>query len=201
MNKTHEYYEKNAQEFFESTVNANLDYLYEDFLEFIPDGGKILDLGCGTGRDSKNFIIKGYDVTSVDASPSLAALAKKELDVNVICKNFVDLNFDCQFHGVWACASLLHCSRAQLPEIIERVVKSLVPGGVFYASFKYGDFEGERDGRFFLDLNEDSVVEVFSKAEEMCIKKVWKTEDVRRERKVNWINIILEKSITQRCTR
>ncbi len=194
MSTTHDYYEENAEEFFESTVGAETEYLYKDFLELIPPHGRILDLGCGAGRDSRNFIERGYEVVSVDASTTLALLAKQKLGIDVICKTFDEIDYSEEFDGVWACASLLHCDKAKLPDIIAKVRDALIPGGVFYASFKYGEFEGERDGRFFLDLNEESVVEVFSRVSGLAIKKVWESVDVRRDCDVKWINIVAEKN-------
>ncbi len=153
-----------------------------------------MDLGCGAGRDSKNFIDRGYEVVSVDASTTLALLAKQKLGIDVICKTFDEIDYSEEFDGVWACASLLHCDKVKLPDIIAKVRDALIPGGVFYASFKYGEFEGERDGRFFLDLNEESVVEVFSRVSGLAIKKVWESVDVRRDCDVKWINIVAEKN-------
>ena len=193
MSLTYDYYEKNTKEFFESTVNADVEYLYQDFLKHIPINGKILDLGCGSGRDSKYFKDEGYKVVSVDASPSLCSMAKDNLGIDVICKRFDELNYKEEFNGIWACASLLHCNKKELQETIKKIERSLISGGVFYSSFKYGDFEGERDGRYFLDLNEKTAIDVFGKIKDLEIIKVWKSEDVRRGKDVSWINVLMMK--------
>ncbi len=193
MNKTKEYYENNTEEFFDSTVSADVGYLYYDFLKSIPQGGKILDLGCGSGRDAKAFIEKGYFVTAIDVSPSLCKMAKEKLGIEVECLDFNEVNYKEKFDGVWACASLLHCSRENLPSIINKIKNALVPNGVVYMSFKYGDFEGEKLGRFFLDLNEDRFEEIFQKTKGFKKIKIWQSEDTRREKDVIWLNILLRK--------
>lgn len=193
MNITYDYYEKNTKEFFESTVNADVEYLYQDFLKYIPIDARILDLGCGSGRDSKYFKDKGYKVVSVDASPALCSMAKDNLGIDIICKRFDELHYKEEFNGIWACASLLHCNKRELKETIKIIERALIPGGVFYASFKYGDFEGEREGRFFLDLNENTAIDIFGKIDGLEIIKVWKSEDVRRDKDVSWINVLMIK--------
>ena len=193
MNQTKEYYENNTEEFFDSTVSADVEYLYCDFLNNIPQGGKILDLGCGSGRDTKAFIDRGYSVTAVDGSPSLCEMAKVQLGIEVECSDFNELNYKEEFDGVWACASLLHCSRENLPNIIDKIKNALVPNGVVYMSFKYGDFEGEKLGRFFLDLNEERFEEILQKTNGLEKIKVWQSEDTRREKDVIWLNALLRR--------
>ena len=159
----------------------------------IPQGGKILDLGCGSGRDTKAFIDRGYSVTAVDGSPSLCEMAKVQLGIEVECSDFNELNYKEEFDGVWACASLLHCSRENLPNIIDKIKHALVPNGVVYMSFKYGDFEGEKLGRFFLDLNEERFEEILKKTNGLEKIKVWQSEDTRREKDVIWLNALLRR--------
>ena len=193
MNKTKEYYENNTADFFDSTISADVEYLYCDFLKSIPQGGRILDLGCGSGRDAKAFIEKGYSVTAIDGSPSLCKMAKEKLGIEVECLDFNDLNYKEEFDAVWACASLLHCSRENLPNIIDKIKNALVLNGVVYMSFKYGDFEGEKLGRFFLDLNEERFDEIFQKTNGLEKIKVWQSEDTRRDKDVTWLNVLLRK--------
>ena len=193
MNKTKDYYENNTEEFFDSTVSADVGYLYCDFLENVPQGGRILDLGCGSGRDAKAFIEKGYSVTAIDGSQSLCEMAKEKLGIKVECLDFNELNYQEEFDGVWACASLLHSSRDNLPIVINKIKDALLPNGVVYMSFKYGDFEGEKLGRFFLDLNEEKFEEIFKKTSGLEIIKVWQSEDTRREKDVIWLNVLLRR--------
>ncbi len=102
------YYQMHAGEFFEQTVAIEMDQLYRTFLEHIPADGKILDAGCGSGRDAKYFLDQGYDVEAFDSSPALAALATAHIAKSVDILRFQDLDHERKYNGIWACASLLH---------------------------------------------------------------------------------------------
>lgn len=193
MTNTKKYYEDNAKEFFDSTVETNVDKLYSKFLKYIPKQGRILDLGCGSGRDSKFFLDSGYKVVALDSSEKLCEMAKEKLGVETVCISYFDMDFQEEFEGIWACASLLHCNKNELLAVMKKIKSALKSGGILYASFKYGDFCGERDGRFFLDLNEKSVRNLLSQINGIEIIELWKSEDVRRERDVQWLNIIVKK--------
>lgn len=187
---TTEYYNKNSLEFIEGTINVDTGILRDRFLKYIPSGGKILDLGCGSGRDTKCFLEAGYQVTAIDASQELCLKATEYTGINVRCTRFEELNDVKEYDGVFACASLLHVQEGDLPDILTKINKALKQQGVLYASFKYGDFAGERDGRYFHDMNEVSVEELFITVSGFRIVEVWQSHDVRRDKEVYWINVI-----------
>ncbi|WP_410495530.1 class I SAM-dependent methyltransferase [Cellulosilyticum sp. ST5] len=162
MKKTQDFYNQNATEFFEGTVAADMTQNYTLFLECLPKGAKILDAGCGSGRDSLAFKKLGYEVTAIDGSEELCKLASEYIGQEVKHMQFQELDFENEFDGIWACATLLHIPRRKLPEVIERLVKALKTDGVLYASFKYGVFQGERKGRYFCDLTEEKAEELFT---------------------------------------
>ena len=186
---TTEYYNKNSLEFIEGTINVDTGILRDRFLKYIPSGGKILDLGCGSGRDTKCFLEAGYQVTAIDASQELCLKATEYTGINVRCTRFEELNDVKEYDGVFACASLLHVQEGDLPDILTKINKALKQQGVLYASFKYGDFAGERDGRYFHDMNEVSVEELFITVSGFRIEEVWQSHDVRRDKEVYWINV------------
>lgn len=187
---TLDYYNNNTGNFIEGTINVDLGEIYEIFLSYITDGGKILDLGCGSGRDTKHFIEAGYDVTAVDGSRTLCDEATKYTGIEVRCMRFDELNETNVYDGVFACASLLHVPTEDLPGILCKIRDSIKLGGILYASFKYGDYEGERDGRFFHDMNEESVAELLSHIDGFNIDHMWQSQDVRRDKDAYWINMI-----------
>ncbi|WP_216842925.1 class I SAM-dependent methyltransferase, partial [Enterococcus faecalis] len=120
------------------------------FAKRIPAGGLVLELGCGGGQDSEALLALGLEVMPTDGSPELAAEAQKRLGRPVQVLLFEDLAADAAVDGVWANACLLHVPRSALPGILARVQRALLPGGVFYASYKAGEAEGrDRFGRFF----------------------------------------------------
>ena len=151
------YYAKNARPFAEGTVGMDMSSLYGEFLPLLPKGGRILDAGCGSGRDALYFMRRGFEVTAFDASLEMAAAARKLLDRPVPVMAFLDVDWEAMFDGIWACASLLHVPRSQIDEVLRRLARALRPSGVLYASFKYGNTEEVRDGRFFNDYNETSL--------------------------------------------
>lgn len=190
---TMEYYKDYAEEFFESTIDADVTPLYEYFLKYIPDGGKLLDFGCGSGRDTKYFVDQGYDVEAIDGSVELCKMASEYTGIEVKCMDFFDLDDESKYDGIWACASLLHVDRSRLPEIFSVLRHALVSGGYLYASFKYGDYNDIKDGRYFDDLNEDSLSEILSGVHGFETVEMWKSHDIRRGNEVDWINVILKK--------
>ncbi len=159
-----EYYNKNADSFFTGSVNADMAEDREAFLAYVPDGGKILDAGCGSGRDSKAFLDAGYDVVAFDASREMRIRASEYIGREVLDLRFEDISFEKEFDGIWASASLLHVPVEELPEVMGRMRKALKPGGVMYASFKYGEGTKVRGERLFSDFNEKSVVPLFENA-------------------------------------
>lgn len=194
MNETKEYYQNNAQAFFDDTVNADISEQYDRFLKNIPNGGKILDFGCGSGRDAKAFLQKGYCVNAIDGSSELCRLASEYCGISVKCMDFYDLSDTEKYDGIWACASLLHIPKNEIPIILSKMEKALAHNGVIYASFKLGDFEGNRNGRFFSDVNPVIFEEMISDVIGLVKVDEWFTEDVRPEKKTTWYNVILRKN-------
>ena len=187
------YYDENAQAFFEGTVEADMSSNYIDFLAKLAKGSHILDAGCGSGRDSKNFKELGYKVTAIDASEAMCALAGEYINQPVEHMRFQDMNFQAEFNGIWASASLLHVLSEELPEVLKKLYRALKPQGILYASFKYGEFEGERNGRYFHDLKEDKAKVLFIQAGFKVVNQ-WITGDVREGRgDEKWLNILCEK--------
>ena len=191
MNKTLLYYNQTAQKFIEGTIDSDLSDLHSRFMNYLPEGGHILDLGCGSGRDAKIFLEKDYQVTALDGSEVCCRLAEETIGQLVICQTFEQLDFKEKFDGIWACASLLHIPYFELTSIFKKAICALKPRGIFYASFKYGDFEGERNGRYFTDLTEERLIKLFKPIENFEIIETFVTKDVRKGREEeHWLNMI-----------
>jgi SAM-dependent methyltransferase len=191
-NTTTRYYTENAQAFFADTVAVGMDSLYARFLPHIPPGGHILDAGCGSGRDTLAFLQAGYRVTAFDASPTLAALAEHHTGQPVQVLRFQDLAWLREFDGIWACASLLHVPAPDLPEALGRLAQALRPGGVLYASFKYGHGERDHRGRRFTDLDEAGLRTLLAQVPGLTERETWVTEDLRPGRAAErWLNTLL----------
>lgn len=187
-----DYYEDNAKVFFAETVGVDMTPLYEQFLSHVPASALLLDAGCGSGRDARWFLSQGYRIEAFDASPTLAALAESHCGLAVPVLRFQDLDWQVRFDGIWACASLLHVPAAELPDVLWRLAAALKPGGVLYASFKYGRGEREHDGRRFTDLDELGLAALLRVVPTLKEIETWTTAD-RRPGRANecWLNTLL----------
>ncbi len=186
-----DYYDAHAERFFRETTDVDMATLYAPFLEVMPPGARILDAGCGSGRDSLAFMQHGYHVEAFDASPAMAALASRHLGQNVHVRRFDEVDWVARFDGIWACASLLHVRWANLPDALGRLALALKPGGLLYASFKYGRGEREDRGRWFTDLDETRADRLLVRVPVLRRKHSWITND-RRPEKANrqWLNLL-----------
>lgn len=194
MNDTLHYYNSKAKEFVSETVDVNFIETQDVFLSMISTGGKILDFGCGSGRDTKYFLSKGYEVDAIDGSEELCKIASEYTGIQVKQMLFEDLDVVEEYDGIWACASILHVKKNQLPDIIKKIANATKNDGIVYVSFKYGDFEGVKNGRFFTYLTEESFGEILDEIPELIIEKSWISADVRAERREEqWMNMLLRK--------
>ena len=190
ISKNIEYYNQNADSFFEGSVNANMSYERDKFIALLPAGGKILDAGCGSGRDSKAFLKQGFGVTAFDASEEMCKRASEYIGQEVINMLFQDVSYKDEFDGIWASASLLHVSMEELPTIIKKMNEALKRGGVMYASFKYGEGTKMRGERRFSDFNEKSIVPLFENAGfKIIYNEVGADNRPGRENEM-WVNVI-----------
>lgn len=191
--KTIAYYNEHAEDFAASTFSVGMESLYQPFLENLSPTARILDLGCGSGRDSLAFKNKGYQVDAMDYSEALVKKATELTGIPVRQQSFYELEDVEIYDGIWACASLLHCERERLPEVIGRMLRSLKPSGVIYMSFKYGDSDREKDGRYFTDLNEQQAESILQQVVPHTLLKLWLTVDQRPDRQEKWLNLLIQK--------
>ena len=187
------YYKKHAGDFIDGTINCDMSAQYHFFEDQLKkDSKRIMDLGFGSGRDSLYFKNKGYVVCSIDPVKEFCENAKKIGLDDVRCITAQELNFNNEFDGIWACASLLHIPSNELNDVFRKCYKSLTKDGVMYVSFKYCNFEGIRNERYFIDLNEESIGKYIENTG-FIIKDIKITTDVRPDRNEKWLNVILLK--------
>ena len=193
VNKTLNYYNQNADSFIEGTVSVNFKEVQDKFLQML-SGKKILDFGCGSGRDTMYFLKSGFDVTATDGSEELCKYASEYTGIQVKQMLFQDLDEVDYYDGIWACSSILHLSKNELRIVMNKMSRVLKAGGIIYTSFKYGNFEGERNGSFFTDFTIDEFTDFVKEVKEMAIEEYWITGDVRPGRgDERWLNLILRK--------
>lgn len=187
-----DYYQQHAQRFFSETVDVDMSELYRPFVAHLKPGARILDAGCGSGRDAKAFSEMGYEVEAFDASAELVELARQHTGLPVKQMRFEEVTEVERYDGIWCCASLLHVPLAELPGVMAQLAKALKPGGVWYLSFKYGSGEREKDGRRFTDMNEAGLGEMIVGLSGIELVECWLTGDKRAERqKERWFNALI----------
>ena len=194
MTNTINYYNQNAENFIANTQNADMHPTQERFLRLLDANTSILDFGCGSGRDTKYFLEKGYQVTATDGSSELCRLASEFTGIKVKEMLFQELDAMNQYDGIWACSSILHLPKKELLPVIWKMCEALKDNGIIYTSFKYGDFEGERNERYFTDFTEKTFREFIEKIPKLTIEEHWITSDVRPGRgEEKWLNLLLRK--------
>jgi cyclopropane fatty-acyl-phospholipid synthase-like methyltransferase len=188
-----DYYNQNAQLFYDATAHIDMQAFTSRFLANLPKGSHILDAGCGSGRDSRYFEQQGYLVTAFDASEELVRLAQSSLNTTVQTCTFKSFQAKQPFDGIWACASLLHVPLKELSQTFEHLTQFLKPHGTFYCSFKYGEQVTQRGNRTFTDCNEKLLMSVLEDTD-LKLTEFWITQDLRPGREDElWLNALLSK--------
>lgn len=188
------YYSTSAIEYCEETSEFDVGDLYQRFIKYLSPSSHILDLGCGSGRDSKAFREMGYDVTSVDGSAEIAAWASAFTGHPVAVKTFQEIGYRGEFDGIWASASLLHCHQGQLQEVILRIVESLKTKAVAYMSFKWGESPSIDDrGRYFTNQTALSLKQLLMNVGNAEILEIWDSEMTLRGHPQRWVYTIIRR--------
>lgn len=190
---TIDYYNAYAEAFIDATFKVDMERLYQPFLGELSDSARILDVGCGSGRDTLAFINKGYQVDAIDYSKVLVDRATQLTGVEIALQSFYEIDDIEVYDGIWACASLLHCERGRLIEVIGRLINALKPNGVLYMSFKYGNCDRDKEGRNFTDINEQQSQNLLNQFNNVDELKQWITVDQRPDREEKWLNLLWKK--------
>ena len=192
------FYDLNAQSYFDSTVDRDMTQSYGRFLAELDRTGKkpcdlrILDAGCGSGRDAAYFKNAGYAVEAFDASQEMAKLASCLIGQPVATTRFEDFVADGKpYDAIWACASLLHVATEDRKDVVGRLLSALRPCGVLYFSVKYGrgTMTGE-DGRSFHLMDENAIAHLATSLRANLFS-VWKSHE--SERNITWVSVIMRK--------
>ncbi|SHJ58682.1 Methyltransferase domain-containing protein [Hathewaya proteolytica DSM 3090] len=194
MSTTISYYDENAEKFTNSTVLVDISDIQNRFVSKLHKGAFILDFGCGSGRDAKFFLEQGYYVVATDGSKELCRLASDYAGIDVKHMLFQELSDIEAYDGIWACSSILHLPTDELKVVLEKMANALKDNGLIYTSFKYGVYEGERNGRHFTDMTEAKFQKLLYGIESIIIEEYWITSDARPGRgEEKWLNLLLRK--------
>lgn len=192
-----DFYRQHANDYAQATHDVDMRALYARFVPLVPEGGRLLDAGCGAGRDARAFTRMGFRVAAFDASPEMAALAAQHAGIPVAVMSFSEPVDACKnlggpFDGIWACASLLHVPEARQQLVWAWLWSLLKPGGVVYASYKLGT--GERTdelGRSFTDGDEQRLQNWLEGLPNVSVVDTWLTPDQRTDRPETWFNALV----------
>lgn len=194
MNKTIEYYNNNANDYFDSTSQVSLEELYNKFLSYIPIGGSIMDLGCGSGRDVKWFRDHGYDAYGLDASEKLVSIACRKLQIPIELGIIEEWVAEEPVDGIWCCASIMHLDEEAVEQFFSNLKYNLKSKGVLFMSVKSGIETGiDRYGRYLRDFEESDIHELLARHQELELKGLWYTEDKLERDSFKWLNILVKK--------
>ena len=186
------YYESNAERYAAETFSADMSKQYQRFLPLLKNGGKILDVGSGSGRDACYFQKQGYQVTALEPSKNLSREIRKVFSGEIVCSDIQSYQPTERYDGIWACASLIHLQEEEILCFFKKIDMYLNDNGIVYASGKSGISTGEvEDGRFFLEFTEQLVEKILTVNKQLQLEQLWYTEDVSGRRGFRWLNVVL----------
>lgn len=189
---TLDYYNENAINYYNKTIDADMSIQYELFKKYLKPNSKILDFGCGSGRDIKYFLNEGYDVTGLDGSSELCALAHKLTNTKIINMNFLDFKEKNKYDGIWACSSLLHLNNIDLEKVLIKLKESIKKDGIIYISLKDGIGEEiDNNGRYYNYMTKKDIELLSNKIGLEIIDYLYTSSVINN--KDNWNNFILRR--------
>lgn len=188
------YYNTHASDMIENTLKVDLQPIYDKFEQLIKPGAKILDVGFGSGRDSLHFASKGYSVVSIDFASEVYSRGKILLNNEVLLVDVREMRYKNEFDAIWASAVFFHFTMDEIKDVLHRCYDALKTGGIVYLSFKYGEQELLRHGRYFNDFNEKKFETLMNNVDYFDMTQMWQTNDARpNHTEQYWLNVILTK--------
>lgn len=201
--KTYLYYRNNADAYIAETMDIEIQHSLNKFMACLPNNASLLDVGCGSGRDTLYFKKQGYKVVATDMVSEMATSASNNISQDVLVRSCFNLGFNNEFDGVWASACLLHCPKTEFVSALENITHALVPGGVAYLSLKEGSTEGldesqndgiDNKGRYFSYYAEDEIKTLIEQLTGVSIIKLWLDDSILRGHSQKWVNLLLRKA-------
>ena len=193
-----DYYNRYAVPYYEETVDASMEEVMKPFVELRSEeseNAEVLDLGCGSGRDTLLLEEYGFYVTPMDGSEEMCKLAEVNTDKEVLQMTYDEMEFDDVFDGIWACASLIHLTEDEMRKVMKKLVQALKENGVLYFSVHRGDRDGIYHGRYFHDYNRRELQSLMEEYPELEVVDIWTTQDVRSEKSDKlWLNVLARKT-------
>ncbi len=189
------YYNHKAEEYFRETIDIDMAPIRHTFIRLLPPKAHILDVGCGSGRDSRAFLHHGFTVTAIEPSPKLAHLSSTLLDQQVVVKKAQDIKEQEQYDGIWACASLVHIPDQELPETMKILANALKANGILYMSLKTNTHRHwDSRGRYYNDASHESISALLTEIPSMEIVEKYESSSKLRSTPCHWSNLLIRKT-------
>ncbi len=193
MRSTIDYYNRIADSYYWTTVGIDMSKLRNAFAAYLPAESRVIDLGCGSGRDVMAFCDMGHDASGLDASKELVELAKERLEVKASVGDMVTWRASEPYDGIWCCASLIHLNEEEKKRFFGNLQYNLKPGGVIYISVKEGIETGtDEEGVYTSNCTADELKSFLDGAGCEILETVV-TEDAMGRPGVKWLNVIAKK--------
>lgn len=159
-------YDRRAEDYAQFAGNPAESRILQAFIDAIPFGGRVLDLGCGPGLSSARMVAAGLDVVATDASAEMTRLARANSAAEVRQEAFSELLDQAVYDGVWASFSLLHAPRSDFPHHLAAIHRAMRRGGRFHLGMKLGEGQ-KRDalGRLYTYYSEAELEELLTAAQ------------------------------------
>lgn len=192
--QTIDFYNQNSERYDKTTFSLKLEIPWIEFTSRVKPSGRILDVGCGSGRDMRHFIDLGYYVEGIEPSREMAKIARSRTGAIIHEIAAEQIDFNSQFDGVWACASLLHVDRSKMEETYNSIMRSLKHSGVFYFSLKSGvGIVRKEDGRLFANYSSNEIEELVAARSDAKSFVSWESSDALNTINTKWLNFIVVK--------
>lgn len=188
-----QYYNSNARDYGQTTKNLDLSFLYNLFLPYLPKKAKLLDAGCGSGRDTKHFLEQGYEVVAFDGAPAMARYASGITGIDVQHRTFADIDEINEYDGIWASASLIHIKKDELSFAFENLKRALKLGGYWYMSFRKGETDVNEGDRYFNDQTKESLSQLITDLGGLDIVMLDTPDHIRSRRGYKFVIAIVGK--------
>lgn len=188
------YYDTHAAQYFAHTHAADLASSWDRFLSYIPRGGRIIDIGSGSGRDMKYFSSKGYQTEGLDASAAMCQRAAQYTGLPVTHSEMQDWRPRHLYDGIWLCASLLHLTENEILKFMQTACQALTAAGIVFISAKQGIPTGyDQEGRYFTDFSEEMIRRITCNTRELVLREQWYTKDKLNRGDITWVNLICQR--------
>ena len=196
--KTAAYYAQHAQEYFDRTNDLDLGAVYESFERRLKPGSRILDLGCGSGRDARHFAAAGHSVVALDPCRELLALATRHTPdelrnrIMFVVGAVPKLGFgNGHFDAIWACGSLLHLSKSELRLALTDCHRVLANEGQLFLGLKSQDAQFDHESRSTTLWSTGSLLSELENAHFRQLK-TWVRPSMDG-RDIEWLNVIAKR--------